>query len=68
MVQDKDLGPLKSWNTKVKESTLKDIKDFQYLTDKGQREIMEEALELWEAQKLTPAQKEKLKELRDLRK
>ena len=67
MAKGKDLGPLDNFNTKVRLSTLADIKDFQYLTSKGQREILEESLELWEAQKLTQQQKDKLKSLRELR-
>ena len=68
MARTEDLGPLTNFNTKVRVSTKKDILDFQYLTGKGQRVIMEEALDLWEDQKLTQEQKEKLKNLRELRK
>lgn len=67
MAKGKDLGPLDNFNTRVRLSTMADIKDFQYLTSKGQREILEEALELWEAQKLNAAQKETLQSLRRLR-
>lgn len=67
MARTEDLGPLTNFNTKVRVSTKKDILDFQYLTRKGQRVIMEEALDLWEDQKLTQEQKDKLKDLRRLR-
>lgn len=67
MARTEDLGPLTNFNTKVRVSTKNDILDFQYLTGKGQRVIMEEALDLWEDQKLNQEQKEKLKNLRELR-
>jgi len=67
LARTEDLGPLTNFNTKVRVSTKKDILDFQYLTRKGQRVIMEEALDLWEDQKLTQEQKDKLKDLRRLR-